>query len=497
MKLAFVAAVSIATASCTHRIERKVSPQLKTVDNEAPFLKMHLADGSLYILHDWYLNESTRKVLGSGALYRPDRSVAATGSFAVSMDLVALYETNTIVTSPGISALAVITGLSLAATALCIANPKACFGSCPTFYARSDDDRLVLQAEGFSDSIAPALERNDIDALWQTTGRGGTTTIVMTNEAYETHVVKQVDLLAVPRAGGRVLATPDRLWRARSLASPLDCRADEGSCLPTLAATDGNERRSTTDGKDLAARETIELSFPPSSGRAGIVISARQSLVTTFLLYQGLAYLGTKATAWLAGIDANARAAGAALERLVGGIDVQLESGGTWRTVGHVYETGPIATDVHLVVLPEHARGERVRLVLQRGGWRIDGIALATLDGEVQPIRVAPTRIRGTLGTEYAGNRMPATTFPIVTLPGDRYQLVYELPPGEDYELFLDSRGYYLEWMRKEWLGDENVFAALRMFADPAGMLRALAPAYKRVEPEMEQIFWRSRYAHP
>jgi hypothetical protein len=355
----------------------------------------------------------------------------------------------------------------------------------------------VLQAEGFSDSIAPALERNDVDALWLTTGHGGTTSIVMTNEAYETHVVKQVDLLAVRRAGGRVLATADRLWRATALAPPLACTAAEGSCLAALAATDGDERRSAADATDLAARETIELAFPPTSGQLGVVISARQSLVTTFLLYQGLAYLGREATAWLAKLGADERAGRRALERLVGGIAVQIEDGGTWRSVGEIYETGPIATDVHLVVLPDHARGERVRLVLQRGGWRLDSVALAALGDEVQPIRIAPSRIRGTLGAEYAGNRTPATKFPIVTLPGDRYELEYILPPGDDYELFLDSRGYYLEWMRKEWLAETNVLAALRLIADPKSMLRELAPAYKRVEPEIEQIFWRSRYAHP
>src|SRR5690606_12612547 len=117
--------------------------------------------------------------------------------------------------------------------------------------------------------------------------------------------------------------------------------------------------------------------------------------------------------------------------------------------------------------------------------------------GEAQPLRIKPTRIRGTLGEEYAGGRTPATQFPIVTLPGDRYELAYELPRGGDYELFLDSRGYYLEWMRAEWLAEENPLAAVRLFADPARMLRDLAPAYKRVEPHMEEIFWRSRYARP
>src|SRR5690606_7479494 len=191
------------------------------------------------------------------------------------------------------------------------------------------EGKLVLQAEGFSDSIAPSLERNDIDALWRTTGRGGTTTIVMTNEAYETHVVKQVDLLAVERpAGGRVLATEDRRWVASSLAAPIACTASEGSCLYALAALDGRERLSLTDGVDLAAKEPLVLEFAPEACRTALAIGARKSMVTTFLLYQGLAYLGTQVTSWLVRLNdrgADARAGGRALKKLVGGIEVQVE----------------------------------------------------------------------------------------------------------------------------------------------------------------------------
>ena len=92
--------------------------------------------------------------------------------------------------------------------------------------------------------------------------------------------------------------------------------------------------------------------------------------------------------------------------------------------------------------------------------------------------------------------RQPARAFPIVTQPGDRYDFEYDVPAGE-HELFLDTRGYYLEWMRREWLTEENPVSALRMLLDPEGTLRALAPAYKRVEPEIEDMFWRSRYARP
>lgn len=325
----------------------------------------------------------------------------------------------------------------------------------------------------------------------------------MTNEAYETHVVKQADLLAVPRPpGGRVLARGDELWAASQLAAPAACRADEGDCLARLRAFDGASRMSLTDPSDLGAREHLELDFtglPP--GRHGVVISARQSLVTTFLLYQGLAFLGDTVGAWLAMLergDPTARVGGRGWQAALGGIEVQVPDGDGWRTVDQVYETGPIATDVHLLLLPEGTSAERVRLRMSRGNWRIDHVAVAALTGRVEPIRVRPRSITGTLGAEFAGERTPATAFPIVTQPGDAYQLTYQLPSDRGpLELFLDSRGYYLEWMRKEWIAEQAPLRGIRMVMDPESALRHYAPAYKRVEPDMERMFWESRYAKP
>ena len=491
--LPFVLAVM---AGCPNRLERKTGSTLASIDHNAPYLKVHMRDGDLYVLSAWQIDGAAQQVTGTGQLIGADRRVVSSASYHVPFDQVALYETNTIVTSPTVAAMALVTGASLVVTGACILNPKACFGSCPTFYARADDGRLVLQAEGFSDAIAPALENHDIDALARTTGRGGPITLTMTNEAYETHVVKQADLLVVPRPpGGRVFATRDQLWLAPAVAPPLACTDAAGSCLAAVRALDGRERTSVTDGKDLATREIIDLAFAPLGGRAAVVIGARQSLVTTFLLYQGLAYLGDRAGAWLAGLQAGEH--GHALEQLVGGIEVQVERDGAWQTVGEAYETGPLATDVHLVLLPDGVTGDHVRLRLPQGGWRIDYVALARIAGEARPQRVAPTKIRGQLGREFAADRTPATSFPIVTMPGDSYELTYDLPPGDDDELFLDSRGYYLEWMRQEWMAEQNPVAALRLLVDPADMLRELAPAYKRLEPEAEALFWRSRYAHP
>ncbi len=81
------------------------------------------------------------------------------------------------------------------------------------------------------------------------------------------------------------------------------------------------------------------------------------------------------------------------------------------------------------------------------------------------------------------------------TLPGDEYTLVYPLPGLEsDYEFFLESRGYYLEWMRAEWIAEENPLRAAQLFLDPASALKTMAPEFKQVEADMERVFWSSRY---
>jgi transcriptional regulator with XRE-family HTH domain len=143
-------------------------------------------------------------------------------------------------------------------------------------------------------------------------------------------------------------------------------------------------------------------------------------------------------------------------------------------------------------------RGERtIRLRLTRGAWRIDCASLVALGETVDPVRVRPSVVMR--GSEPDTSALAALLDPrrsVVTLPGDELVLRYRLPdtPAEQ-EIFLESRGYYLEWMRPEWLAEENPLRAAALFYDPQGTLRSLAPAYKRIEPDMERAFWSSRYA--
>ena len=51
--------------------------------------------------------------------------------------------------------------------------------------------------------------------------------------------------------------------------------------------------------------------------------------------------------------------------------------------------------------------------------------------------------------------------------------------------------------MRDEWGAGEDLPRAALLFRSPRRALRLLAPEFKRSEPEMEDVFWRSRHVRP
>ena len=262
-------------------------------------LKVHLRSGELYQLSTWSLVDSALLIRGTGTRYTVDRQATPAESISVSLDSVALFETNShdetyALGLQGVGALAVLGGVMSIA---CLADPKSCFGSCPTFYMEGPDSARV-RAEGFSASVAKVLESRDVDAL----GRSDSSFV-----------------------------------RATDVVSPRTCSAPEGDCLPSMSRKDDVERFSSADSTDLAAREVVELTFATAPADAGVVISARNSLVTTFLLYQTMAYVGSQFGATLAFMERGDRQSAErsfGMAKLLGGIDVQLrDARGEWQTV--------------------------------------------------------------------------------------------------------------------------------------------------------------------
>ena len=468
----------------------------------AGVIKAHLLSGELVVLADW--SETDTTLSGQGTLYDLDRTRVRSGAFTLPVDSIALLETSVRRTSrpAGPSIMATFSVLWGLTTLACVADPKSCFGSCPTFYVAGDTGE-VLAAEGFSSSIARVLEQRDLDQLYPARQTGDWFTLYMRNEALETHAVRRLRLYAVPRpAGGRVFASPDdQFFPATAITGLAACSATEGDCRPALLAVDGVERTSAADSTNLAALETVELEFPAATGRLGLVLGVRQSLLTTFVFYQTMAYLGSTMGETLARLERMSRdeAAGALnMGGLLGRIEITLWENGAWRPIGTHDEAGPLASQ--FAVFP-FTRGDdpapvRLRFRMAKGDWRLGYAALARIGEPVTPVAIAPEAVRrgGRLDGDALAILLDSARH-LVTYPGDEYEVTFRLPnTNGDLEFFLESEGYYYEWMRQEWLAEENPALAAFVLANPAEALRFLAPEYKRVEPKMERLFWSSRF---
>ena len=473
-------------------------------DRKSEPLKVHLRSGELVVLLSWSLTSDGARLIGDGTRYDAARLPVATGPQSLAREDIALLETNDPqkVSSLAVFGLSALTVFFGAVSGICLADPKSCFGSCPTFYADDRDPRPL--AEGFSASVARVLEARDVDALPDLEPRGGRLALTMRNEALETHAVRRLRLLAVPRPPGtHVLATARGTFHAlERLTTPARCRAPEGDCREALAHEDGRERRSLSDPQDLAAREELVLDFAAVPARAGLVIRARQSLLTTFLFYQTLAYMGRSAGEWLAVLERGGRERAkelVALGRRLGGIEVSVADGdGEWTAAGSFDEHGPIAGDAQVIPLPPRPEGGplRVRLRMAKGHWRVDHAQV----GELGPLR--EPRVLAPVAVERAGKADPDALRALndgerhlVTLPGDEYRVFFPdagLPKAT--ALFLESEGYYYEWMRREWMQEEDPAMLALVVQRPEEALRRLALPWKAREARAEDTFWNSRF---
>lgn len=475
-----------------------------------------MSDGSLYLLDSLLKNVSTDTVSGYGSYYNQYREIVVTNknpkgllippAFQIPLSRVALFETNDISGLKGKILALTLVGVPTAIVSIyCIINPKACFGSCPTFSCWNGKD-TVLMAEGFSSSILKSFEKEDIDMLYNAKPSGNTIKIKLTNEALETHVIRYADLLAIPRKEDeRVFASDDGTFtRASDIRSPSSCLAPEGDCLEAVREMDQKERYSETDSKNLAAKEYIEMNFNSvPDGDLGLIVGSRQTFLTTFLFYQSLAYLGNSAGNFAAMIERGDKSLQKKVTRvwdILGDIEVFIREGsGKWIRSGTINEMGPIASDIHLIRLPAISGSNfKIKLVLTKGLWRIDYLALAKLGHSAEPLRIGPLVLSNEKGIcdQFKKPLLSDTLDPLVTLPGDSYDLLYILPDThQEYELFLSSKGYYIEWMREPWLREESLKKASLLFGTPRLFMKMAAKEFKLVEPTMEKNFWMSRYA--
>ncbi len=499
---------SCGVSQITRTQYRDVNKALHATENlrVKPFIKAHMKNGDLCIfLESWRIDTVQHAIVGKATRYDPYRNRVFYGEMTLPADSLALIESNSkdFVGSERIAGLAILAGLDVAFGIYCLVTPKACFGSCPTFYLEEGQDLHYSDAEGFSDAILPSMEKHDIDALNNGPVHGETFSIIMKNEALETHCVKELKLLAYPRkTGERVFHSPsDDFFLCRGLFPPRTAGAEEGDITDLLHRADIQERFSLADGSNLNSKEEIYLTFdnPAQTATLGLVMHYRQTLMTTYFIYSALGYMGDEVGDILAKAENDKALAGKlhdGIVRELGGIDVFEWNISTndWEYRGSYREIGPIALNKQILPLGNAVPGSpvRIKLVLNKGLWRIDYIALTEIKELVRPIDLSPQQIwnKGVPDAKAMSLLHDPDRY-LVSMPGSEYKIEFGLPGGEeDYELFLHAKGYYLEWMRENWIQEKNLLKLRQMFENPQKYLKAEARDYKRYEAMMEQEFW-------
>ncbi|MDX1531433.1 MAG: hypothetical protein R3362_07895, partial [Rhodothermales bacterium] len=448
-----------------------LDPDAPPVAVESP-LKVHFEDGSVAVFP---LGAAFRadSLFGPGRRYgldlsepRPVEAVALEEVAALEVYEEAVNVPATILATTAATAVGVVGGVALF---------KALFGSCPTVYdVAGPDGAAVLEAELFSNSVAPLFEMRDTDRLHAQPDAAGRLALEVRNEALETHYLNHLELVEVRHAEGEA-AYPagDSAWVVRD-ARPVAAARDRAGrdVSAALAAADGDAYATAPVVLDAVTEadpmDHVDLVLPaPASDSAAVVLRLRNSLLSTVLFYEFmLDQQGARALDWigrdLAEVGTVVEMGDFYVRRM--GLRVEVRDGGTYREVGRVTEVGPIAwSDVAVPVPVTEPDSLRLRLRFVADAWRIDRAAVA---GAVRraPIRTHP--LAGVSGAEVpdALERMGrADEAYHVTGPGDRFEVAFEPGPADGARtFFLAGQGYYIEWVRGEWVRDRLAGPAFR-----------------------------------
>ena len=485
------------------RIKNKNSSQV-------PYLKAHLKNGGVYTFgNNWHVDTSRSVVEGVGKSYDHKRRLITRGDLLVSIDSVALFETNQKLKPSevrGIGALTILAGVNTAIGLYCVSNPKACFGSCPTFYTNPQSNIHNADAEGFSNAISPSMAYTDIDDLsHETAVNDSVFDLFMKNEALETHCVKSLQILAIEKGEDKVYqSNEDRFYQVSDTLEMLSALGSEGDIRPLIESSDLNERFSLADSVNLSSKEELYFTFSDTTNvsELGLIIGFRQTLMTTYFIYSAMGYMGDKVGEYFAEIENS----GDAIQQLKNGLKEELgniqvyvwsDNENEWQDQGGFYETGPIAINQQIIKIKNRSifgKELKFKVVLNKGLWRIDNVHLAAIKSEVYPVKISASSV-------WKNNQNFTETMDdlesrgsIISMPGDEFKFQFKLPnPNASYALFLQSEGYYLEWMRESWLKEKNILTLRQMLLQPEKYLKQQSTEFKVYEQTMEEVFWGSR----
>lgn len=460
----------------------------ETITVETP-VKAHLTDGAT-VMFPKGVTVGDNKVRGQGLRY----DITLTTSEPVTeidLETVAAMESYQDVVNTG-ATVAASTVTTVAGGYAAIGLLKIMFGSCPTTYSLEAGEP-ILEAESFSYSIAPGFEARDIDRLGIRSTGQEVISLEMRNEALETHYINHVELLEVMHSENEFVY-PDARGRPVVVAAPAISRSivdqEANQITGIFDAADGiawsttAERLQRVSAEDMHDHLYLEFDAPASGKTPALVLRLRNSLLNTVLLYEVmLRGQGFRALDWMASdLDRlGPKYALATWYQKNMGMDIAIWDRGRYRSVTTLADTGPIAWNEIAIPLPQLGGDKvRVRLSFIADNWRIDQVTLASVVAKPRARRIPLEEARsgnGEMLADVPSSLRAADENYVVTRPGESMVLNFHVgAPQEATQRtwFLAAEGYYIEWMRKDWLtttnaqpfvpNDEAILAALELW---------------------------------
>jgi hypothetical protein len=411
-----------------------------------------------------------------------------------------------------VSTLATVGTFAAAIGIACAIDPK-CFGSCPTYYSDSSGT-LVLEAEGFSYSVAQLFEARDVDRLRLHAPVDGVVRLEVRNEAFETHYINHLELLEVRHSNAETVL-PDELNRPIAVREgvPLATARDRlgRDVRAVLAAGDGKVYRSDprlvarARVGDLEDAIDFAIPAPPGSDSVVVVLRLRNSLLNTILFYDIM--LGDPGARSLDWVGYDLQQVGPAVElaqwyQKKMGMQIAVRGGAAgYREIAHLKDTGPVAWKDVAIVVPVFERDSvRVRLSFPADNWRIDRVTVAASFRRPVP-NVHPLAdvidAAGRPDTTARASMSGADGRYLETTAGQRFTAAFDVGAGPasvegegERTFLLASQGYYTEWVRRGWLAAPR---AARTFVPSDTVLAEAIARWRVTQDTLEARFMATR----
>ena len=357
---------------------------------------------------------------------------------SVELRVISKGRTAALVAGIGVTTLLVIAAIAVA-TMDSQPFPGGTRWSCPLIYSETDAG-WRLDSGTFGGAIMRSLRRTDVDNLDFARPRGRVLTLKLANELAETDFVDAIDVLAVDHAHDTTVSpAPDGTLHALGpLDAPMQARDFSGrDVLSSVDRADGRNWESelrVRDPMSTEARDGIELWFrrPDNAPAARLVVDARNTPWSSFLLGEFVAAHGAQTASWYAGLEAEPAQAAAMQAFLAqeGFLRASVWTDAGWIDRGLVWEAGPEV--VKRQVIPLDLAGVtgdivRIRLHAPASFWLVDYVGLDT--------GIEPRFSVRTLGARRATGGASRAVLDTLAVADGREQ---RLETGESVELQFD-----------------------------------------------------------